>query len=46
VLVLGPEPLIGAQSVSLSSVAAPDREMRIATDGLRPFKVQPQQAAP
>ena len=46
VLVLGPEPLIGAQSVSLSSVAAADREVRIATDGLRPFTVQPQQAAP
>jgi general secretion pathway protein H len=46
VLVLGPEPLIGAQSVSLSSSAAPDREVRIATDGLRPFAVQAPQAAP
>ena len=46
VLVLGPEPLIGAQSVSLSASTAPDREVRIATDGLRPFTVQPQQAAP
>ena len=46
VLVLGPEPLIGAQSVSLSSSTAPEREVRIATDGLRPFTVQPQQAAP
>ena len=46
VLVLGPEPLIGAQSVSLSASAAPDREVRIATDGLRPLTVQPQQTAP
>jgi general secretion pathway protein H len=46
VLVLGPEPLIGAQSVSLSSSTAPEREVRIATDGLRPFAVQATQAAP
>jgi hypothetical protein len=32
--------------VSLSASTAPDREVRIATDGLRPFTVEPQQAAP
>ena len=39
VLVLGPEPVIGAQAVTLSSIAHPDRAVRIATDGLRPFTV-------
>ncbi|WP_309679291.1 prepilin-type N-terminal cleavage/methylation domain-containing protein [Polaromonas sp.] len=41
---LGPEPIIGPQSVDLvSSTAAagqPLRVMRVATDGLRPFAVQ------
>ncbi len=46
VLVLGPEPVIGAQSVRLSSADAPGREVRVATDGLRPFTVHPQEAAP
>lgn len=39
VLLLGPEPVIGAQSVVLTSAAHPDRTLRIATDGLRPFRV-------
>ncbi len=43
VLVLGPEPLIGAQSVRLTSPSAPGREVRIATDGLRPFAVSMQE---
>lgn len=38
-LQLGPEPIIGRQEVVLESTAAPDRSLRIATDGLRPFNV-------
>jgi general secretion pathway protein H len=40
-LVLGPEPLIGRQSVTLGSSNAPGQVLRVATDGLRPFAVQP-----
>jgi general secretion pathway protein H len=39
VLVLGPEPVIGPQSVVLTSADHPDRAVRVATDGLRPFTV-------
>ena len=38
-LQLGPEPIIGRQEVLLESTALPGRSLRIATDGLRPFKV-------
>ena len=39
-LVLGPEPIIGPQSVVLASGGdGPARTLRIATDGLRPFAV-------
>jgi general secretion pathway protein H len=38
-LQLGPEPIIGRQEVVLGSTAVPDRSLRIATDGLRPFAV-------
>ena len=38
-LQLGPEPIIGKQAVVLGSTAVPDRSLRIATDGLRPFAV-------
>jgi general secretion pathway protein H len=38
-LVLGPEPIIGRQSVVLGSSSAADRSVRIATDGLRPFAI-------
>ncbi|MFM9880778.1 MAG: prepilin-type N-terminal cleavage/methylation domain-containing protein [Burkholderiaceae bacterium] len=38
-LVLGPEPLIGPQSVLLQSADQPDKRLRVATDGLRPFAV-------
>ena len=38
-LQLGPEPIIGRQAVVLASSGAPDRTLRIATDGLRPFAV-------
>ena len=43
VLVLGPEPVIGPQAVVLTSASHPDRQLRIATDGLRPFAVVPEQ---
>ncbi len=39
-LVLGPEPIIEPQSLALGSVNLPGRALRIATDGLRPFSVQ------
>lgn len=43
-LQLGPEPIIGPQAVelfiSVESTGSPERVMRVATDGLRPFAVQ------
>lgn len=39
-VVLGPEPIIGQQSVLLTSIADPARSLRLATDGLRPFAVR------
>ncbi len=39
VVVLGPEPIIGPQQVLLASKLQPDRLVRVATDGLRPFRV-------
>jgi len=41
-LLLGPEPLIEAQSVLLTSRSQPDKRLRLATDGVRPFVVQVQ----
>jgi general secretion pathway protein H len=38
-LVLGPDPIIGPQAVVLTSSTQPDRSLRVATDGLRPFAV-------
>ena len=38
-LQLGPEPIIAAQQVLLSSEGPPARTLRIATDGLKPFAV-------
>jgi len=38
-LVLGPEPIIGPQQVVIGASDAPGRQLRIATDGLRPFRV-------
>ena len=40
VLQLGPEPLIGPQQVLITHQAHPDRTLRIATDGVRPFSVE------
>jgi general secretion pathway protein H len=39
VLLLGPDPIIAAQQVVLSTDGPPARSLRIATDGLRPFAV-------
>lgn len=38
-LVLGPEPVIGAQQVRLESIATPGQSLVLATDGVRPFAV-------
>ena len=38
-LQLGPEPIIAAQQVVLSAESAPDRSLRVVTDGLHPFTV-------
>ena len=39
-VLLGPEPMIGAQMVELVNSQQPQRAIRIATSGLRPFAVQ------
>ena len=44
VLLLGPEPIIGRQQVVITKSDQPERSLRIATDGLRPFAVIPQDA--
>ena len=41
VLVLGPDPIIGPQVVELVSRSQPERRVRLSTDGVRPFAVQP-----
>ncbi|MGO4394548.1 prepilin-type N-terminal cleavage/methylation domain-containing protein [Variovorax sp. M-6] len=38
-LQLGPDPIIAAQQVVLSTDGPPNRSLRIGTDGLRPFAV-------
>jgi general secretion pathway protein H len=39
-LVLGPEPIIEPQAVTLQSRSQPAQRLRLATDGVRPFVVQ------
>ena len=39
VLQLGPEPLISPQQVLITNQSHPERSLRIATDGVRPFSV-------
>lgn len=39
-LVLGPDPIIGAQSVLLRRAGDSAAQLRVATDGLRPFTVE------
>ena len=36
---LGPEPIIGPQSIQLASASQPGRSLTIGTDGVRPFAV-------
>ena len=36
---LGPEPIIGAQSIQITSLSQPGRSLTIGTDGVRPFAV-------
>jgi general secretion pathway protein H len=43
-LVLGPEPIIEPQAVVIYSISQPQRSLRIATDGLRPFAVLAEEA--
>lgn len=40
VLLLGPDPIIGPQQVVLVSRSQPGREVRLSTDGVRPFSLQ------
>lgn len=40
-LTLGPDPIIGPQEVLLQSRRQPNRRVRLASDGVRPFSVQP-----
>lgn len=39
-ILLGPEPLTGPQEVILASLRRPDFQLRIWTDGLRPYTIQ------
>ena len=41
-LILGPDPIIGAQSVVLQRAGNTQAHVRVATDGLRPFTVERQ----
>ena len=45
-LLLGPEPIIGAQTIRLVSKTLPVRELLVRTDGIRPFRVEPVDVAP
>jgi general secretion pathway protein H len=38
-VVLGPEPIIGPQTIRLASLSEPTRSLSITTDGVRPFKI-------
>ena len=37
---LGPEPIIGPNTVTLAVTGRPGRVVRLATDGVRPFAIQ------
>jgi general secretion pathway protein H len=45
-LLLGPEPILERQSLLLVSSSQPEHILRISSDGLRPFSVQAEAAAP
>lgn len=40
VLLLGPDPIIGPQEVTLVTRSTPVKSLRLATDGVRPFTLQ------
>lgn len=44
-IVLGPEPMIAAQTLTLTSIARPQQRLRVFSDGLRPFAVASDAAA-
>lgn len=41
VLLLGPDPIIAPQEVTLVSRSVPQKSLRLASDGVRPFALQP-----
>lgn len=43
---LGPEPVIGVQSIRLVSVSQPERSLTLITDGVRPFSVATNTTSP
>lgn len=45
-IVLGPEPIIGPQSIQLRSVSNPAQRLTLATDGVRPFAVRDADTTP
>jgi general secretion pathway protein H len=45
-LVLGPEPIIGRQAIVIAQSDVPNRQLRISTDGLRPFRITASDAGP
>jgi general secretion pathway protein H len=45
-LVLGPEPIIGRQAIVIAQSNVPGRQLRIATDGLRPFRISTADTGP
>ena len=44
-LLLGPEPIIAAQSVQLQSRSQNERRLSVGSDGLRPFAILPENGA-
>lgn len=46
VLQLGPEPIIAPQQVMLATATHPARGVRVGTDGVHPFGILPDRAAP
>ena len=45
-VLLGPEPLVGAQRIELWREDQPQWRLAVATDGVRPFAVAPAESAP
>jgi general secretion pathway protein H len=45
-VVLGPEPIIGPQQITLLSISDPTRSLTLATDGVHPFAVMAESGTP